>query len=92
MEINGESETVSGRGNGRLNAVSNVLETRFNINYNLFMYKEHSLNDGADSTAIAYIGIKDNNGNEFFGAGIDSDIMRASIDALESAVNRQLEG
>lgn len=92
MEINGESETVSGRGNGRLNAVSNVLETRFNINYNLFMYEEHSLNDGADSTAIAYIGIKDNNGNEFFGAGIDSDIMRASIDALESAVNRQLEG
>lgn len=92
MEINGESETVSGRGNGRLNAVSNVLETRFNINYNLFMYEEHSLNDGADSTAIAYIGIKDNNDNEFFGAGIDSDIMRASIDALESAVNRQLEG
>ena len=55
------------------------------------MYKEHALNIGSDSSAIAYVGIVDDKGNNHFGAGIDPDIMRASIDALETALNRQME-
>ena len=55
------------------------------------LYEEHALNVGSDSSAIAYVGITDDNGDRYYGAGIDPDIMRASIDALESAVNRQVE-
>ena len=91
MEIDGKTENLTGKGNGRLDAVSHVFSERFNKPCNVFMYEEHALKDGSDSTAIAYIGIKDENGKEFFGAGINSDIIRASIEALESAMNRQLE-
>ena len=41
--------------------------------------------------AIAYVGIVSDDGKEYYGAGVDHDIIRASIDALESAMNRSLE-
>lgn len=53
-------------------------------------YEEHSLKQGSDSSAIAYVGIKGDDGKEYFGIGIDHDIIRASIDAVESAMNRSM--
>ena len=49
----------------------------------------HNLKDGSDSSAIAYVGIE-HGAKGSFGIGIDHDIIRASIDALESAMNRSL--
>ena len=46
---------------------------------------------GSESSAIAYVGIVSDDGKEYYGAGVDHDIIRASIDALESAMNRSLE-
>jgi 2-isopropylmalate synthase len=54
-------------------------------------YEEHALQDGSDSSAIAYVGIKGEDGRSYFGIGIDPDIIRASIDALVSAMNRSME-
>ena len=34
--------------------------------------------------------IKGDDGKEYFGIGIDHDIIRASIDAVESAMNRSM--
>ena len=87
----GKETEVSEKGNGRLNAVAKALESFFKINCNVVLYEEHALTNGSDSSAIAYVGVADDKDNVSFGAGIDPDIMRASIDALESAVNRQLE-
>ena len=42
------------------------------------------------ATGIAYVGIRDKDGKEYFGAGVDHDIIRASISALVSAMNREL--
>ena len=91
VEQDGSSSTLQATGNGRLNAVAEALEEHFNVSCNVTLYKEHALNIGSDSSAIAYVGITDEKGNTYFGAGIDPDIMRASIDALETALNRQLE-
>ena len=88
---NGKVTEVSEKGNGRLNAVAKALESYFNTSCNVILYEEHALANGSDSSAIAYVGVSDDKDRIFFGAGIDPDIMRASIDALESAVNRQLE-
>ena len=52
-------------------------------------YEEHALKDGSDSSAIPYVGIE-HGAKGSFGIGIDHDIIRASIDALESAMNRSL--
>ena len=42
---------------------------------------------GSGSVAAAYIGIKDKNGNMSWGAGTDTDIIHASVNALLSAYN-----
>ena len=88
---NGEKYNVEDGGNGRLDAVSNALASNFGKPCDIFCYEEHSLKKGSDSSAIAYVGITGEDGKNYFGIGIDHDIIRASIDALESAMNRSLE-
>ena len=88
---NGEKYNVEDGGNGRLDAVSNALASHFGMPCDIFCYEVHSLKKGSDSSAIAYVGITGEDGKNYFGIGIDHDIIRASIDALESAMNRSLE-
>ena len=91
VEQNGERKNIEAGGNGRLDAVSNALADYFGKPCDIFCYEEHSLKKGSDSSAIAYVGITGEDGKGYFGIGIDHDIIRASIDALESAMNRSLE-
>ncbi len=91
IDENGKKSNVEDGGNGRLDAVSNALSSHFGKPCDIFCYEEHSLKKGSDSSAIAYVGITGEDGKNYFGIGIDHDIIRASIDALESAMNRSLE-
>ncbi|MGN0513759.1 MAG: 2-isopropylmalate synthase [Lachnospiraceae bacterium] len=86
---NGTSD-VTMTGNGRLDAVSNCLKKHFGISYTLVDYTEHSLSTGSSSEAMAYVCINMRN-RVIWGAGIDSDIIKASIKALSVAINRGLE-
>lgn len=93
IEKEGERINIEAGGNGRLNAVSNALAQHFNAPCNICCYEEHTLNNkGSESSAIAYVGVTGSDNKNYFGIGIDHDIIRASIDALESAMNRSLEG
>lgn len=83
----GEQRTITGVGNGRLDAVSNALKHYFDISYELTFYEEHSLTKGSSSKAVAYVGII-SNGKTYWGVGVDADIIKASIAALEVAVNK----
>ena len=58
--------------------------------FKLVNYSEHSLSQGAEAEAIAYIQIETPSGQSFFGAGIDTSIETASIRAVLSALNRAL--
>ena len=72
----------------RLNAVSNALKKHYRLEYDLVTYEEHALEQSSSSRAIAYVGIRrKSDGDLFWGAGVDVDIIRASIDALLTAVN-----
>lgn len=91
IEHEGELHEAKASGNGRLDAVSKALAEYFNKPCEVCCYEEHTLNNkGSESSAIAYVGIVGDDGKEYFGAGIDHDIIKASIDALESAMNRSL--
>lgn len=81
---------VTMTGNGRLDAVSNCLKQHFGISYTLVDYTEHALSSGSSSKAMAYVCINMRN-RTIWGAGIDSDIIKASIKALCVAINRGLE-
>ena len=76
-------------GNGRLDAVSNALKAAYNLDYSLEVYSEHALERSSSSRAIAYVGLQWPDGRMTWGAGLDSDIIRASIDALVTAVNNK---
>lgn len=89
--VDGNKNIVEAQGNGRLDAVSNALCDKFGKKCSVICYEEHSMQDGSDSNAIAYVGLQAEDGKQFFGIGIDADIIRASIDALISAMNRSLE-
>lgn len=92
IEMSGEKKDIVGRGNGRLDAVSNAITSSLNINYKDLLYKEHALTKGSTSQAVAYVGIHDENGKMYWGAGIHDDIIAASVIALFSAVNRFMGG
>lgn len=76
-------------GNGRLNAVSNALKKAYGMKYDLVTYQEHALEQSSSSKAIAYVGIRKPGGDLSWGAGVDQDIIRASIDALVTAINNR---
>lgn len=75
-------------GNGRLNAVSNALKRAYGLLFDLETYEEHALEKSSSSRAIAYVGIRSRRDQKvYWGAGVDVDIIRASISALQTAVN-----
>ena len=86
----GKKNVIIASGNGRLNAVNNALKRHFRLEYDLVTYEEHALERSSSSRAIAYVGIQDKDGNLHWGAGVDVDIIRASIDALLTAVNHMV--
>lgn len=92
LEVNGRECVFSGRGNGRLDAVSNAIQTNLQIEYSNLTYSEHALEIGSTSRAIAYIGITGKDGRISWGAGLDTDIITASVKALISAINRMNAG
>ena len=92
LEIDGKLVTFTARGNGRLDAVSNAIHENTDVQYTDLTYSEHALEIGANSRAMAYIGITGTDGKITWGAGMDTDIITASIMALFSAINRMKAG
>lgn len=84
----GEKKTiVDANGNGRLDAVSNTMKQFFNISYELSVYEEHALSKGSSSKAMAFVAVSCD-GKTYWGAGMDEDIIKASVHALVVAVNK----
>ena len=85
----GEYAVTVAEGNGRLDAVSNALKAAHGLEYQLTTYHEHALSKSSSSNAIAYVGITKPDGGLAWGAAVNPDIIRASIDALVTAINNR---
>lgn len=87
--LNGEENIISSVGNGPLDAVLRGLKEKFNLDIKILDYEEHALAGGANAQAAAYIHLLDlNDGSVTYGVGVSSNITRASVRAIFSAVNR----
>lgn len=76
-------------GNGPLDAVQRGLIETFHIGIKILDYEEHALQSGAHSQAAAYIHMLDaESGRVTYGVGVSSNITRASVRAMFSALNR----
>ena len=84
----GKEYTITGEGNGRLSAAANAISEKLGIAFDNLVYTEHALDEGSNSQALAYVGITVPSGEVVWGAGIDDDIIVASVKALFSACNR----
>lgn len=84
---NNRERIISGKGNGRLDAVSDALRRCMGITFTICSYNEHALNTGSKSKAISYVEIADKNGIVTWGSGIHSDIITSSVKGLLSALN-----
>lgn len=86
-----EREIISeARGNGPIDAVKLAIQQSVGaLDVTILNYDEHSLSEGSHAKAAAYIQMKDSRtGNITFGVGVSSNITKASIRAVFSAMNR----
>lgn len=86
---NGVEKSFDATGNGPIDAVLKGLQNELGIHIKLLDYTEHALGGGASAHAAAYIHMMDMNSSKAtFGVGVSSNITRASMRAIFSAVNR----
>ena len=90
IEYNGTATTVEVEGNGRLDCVSSAIKKVTGKDFLLENYVEHALEEKSTSKAASYVCIS-KGGKQFWGAGLHSDIMTSTLNALVSAVNQMLK-
>ena len=86
---NGEERRFEAIGNGPIDAVKRGLSEELGLDVKILDYEEHALQSGSNSQAAAYIHLLDvETGRVTYGVGVSSNITRASIRAIFSAMNR----
>lgn len=76
-------------GNGPIDSLKKALIKSELINTSILDYAEHSMGEGSEAKAAAYVNMKRiDNEEETFGVGVDSNITTASMKAVFSAINR----
>ncbi len=91
VEAQGSRTVVTADGNGRLDAVTNALKKHFGLDFMLTTYEQHALSEKSDSKALSFVGLE-KGGKFYWGAGINDDIIRSSVDALAAAMNNLMQG
>lgn len=85
----GITKEFEATGNGPIDAVKRGLSDELGINVKIIDYEEHALTGGSNAQAAAYIHMLSPDDNKItYGVGVSSNITRASVRAVFSAVNR----
>lgn len=85
----GQEKSYTAVGNGPLDAVQRGLQENLGISIKILDYEEHALQSGSNSQAAAYIHLLNSeDGRVTYGVGVSSNITRASVRAIFSAINR----
>jgi 2-isopropylmalate synthase len=87
IEIDGKTQSVSGRGNGLISSVVSTLNDSFGVSLDIADYSEHAMGHGSGARAAAYVECKTSDGKTVWGVGIDEDVSTASVRAVLSAAN-----
>lgn len=87
IAVDGQEQSVSGRGNGLISSVMATLRDAFGVELEVVDYTEHALGTGTDAKAAAYLECRTPEGRTIWGCGIDEDIATASVRAVLSAAN-----
>jgi len=89
FNYNGVFREVEAVGNGPLDAVKVALHNTTDADVTILDYTQHALGEGSNARAAAYICMRDEKtGRVTHGVGVSSNITRAGIRAVFSALNR----
>ncbi|MER9408628.1 2-isopropylmalate synthase [Mesorhizobium sp. M0589] len=84
---NGKETTIAGSGTGPIDGFVDALSRHVGVDMSVLDYSEHSLQRGSNASAISYVEME-YPGSKLFGAGINTNIVAASLEAVVSAANR----
>ncbi len=84
---NGKEMTISGKGTGPIDGFVDALSRHIGVEMSVLDYSEHSMQRGSNAAAISYVEME-HPGGKLFGAGINTNIVAASLEAIVSAANR----
>ncbi len=87
--VSGENVTVRGEGNGPIDAMMDALRRELNVNFTVRDYHEHALTAGSAASAVAYVEAQGEDNTLWWGVGLSSSILDASLEAVVSAANRR---
>lgn len=89
FKYKGEEKYVEQTGNGPIDAVKSAIEKTTGVQFRMTDYSQHALSDGSSAKAAAYVNCIDlATGKATYGVGQSTNITRASIRAIFSALNR----
>ena len=86
--FNGEEITISGQGNGPVDAFVQAITNTFGVDFRIVDYHQHATGAGADAQSACYFEIQAGKGETRYGAALHSNIVSASLIAVCSAFNR----
>ena len=66
-----------------------ALRDELGVTFNVRDYHEHALTAGSAASAVAYVEAEGEDGTTWWGVGMSSSILDASLDAVVSAANRR---
>ncbi|MGC2200364.1 MAG: 2-isopropylmalate synthase [Stellaceae bacterium] len=91
VAVDGAECRIEGVGNGPIAAFVDALRRDCGIELTVLDYHEDAVSAGADAQAAAYVQIRGNGAGTLYGAGMDSDIVTASLKAVASAAARAVQ-
>jgi 2-isopropylmalate synthase len=91
VTADGNLRTILGHGNGPVDGFVDAIRKDSGLAFDVADYREHAMGTGANASAVAYVELRLADGSTLFGAGIDKNIVVASLKAVLSGVNRALK-
>jgi 2-isopropylmalate synthase len=85
----GKEIVITGSGNGPIDGFVDALSRHLGMELSVLDYSEHSIQRGSNAAAVSYMETE-YPGGRIFGAGINTNIVAASLEAVVSAANRIL--
>ncbi len=84
----GQKYKISAQGNGPLDAFVNAMKQTPAPKFNITSFHEHSIGTGSGTKAMGYVQITKEDGSQVWGVGRSSNVGRAGIAAVVSALNQ----
>ena len=88
LVVQGEHRTVTGEGNGPIDAFVRSLRTGLGATLDVVDYAEHAIGQGSEAMAVAYVETSNGDGTIKWGVGKDPSTITAALRAVLAAHER----